>query len=441
MSRSRVGVDGFNLAMAQGTGVATYGRVLVKALRGLDYAVDGVYGFGVARRHPPAVREALFFAQFDEARRRRTLMSWMRLALASSLTSAVGRRLQEVPLSGLVKREALGGRLPDFDRVFALGDLFDLAARGFRRHGRFLSLTLPDPPAIMHWTYPLPVRIKGALNLYTLHDLVPMRLPFTTLDDRPYYDRLIRACLKQGDHVVTVSETSRHDILDVYGADTDRVTNCYQAVDLPESADGDPGELGERLRTLFGLEVGEYFLFVGAIEPKKNLGRLIEAYLSAGLDRPLIVAGPPAWKAEGELRLVGGAAAAPGADRVRRLGWLPADHLRALVAGARAVLSPSLYEGFGLPMVEAMAMGTPVMTSAQGASPEIAGDAALIVDPYDVRDIVAGLRRLDADASLRRELSAAGRARVQAFSMNAYRERLARLHGRLLARPSTGDSA
>lgn len=435
MPRKHVGVDGFNLAMTHGTGVATYGRVLVKALRGLDYAVDGVYGLGVARRHPPAVREALFFAQFDEARERRTLLRRMRSALAPPMR----RRLLEVPLSGLVKREALGGRLPAFDRVFALGGLFDLAAGGFRRHGRFLRLTLPNPPAIMHWTYPLPVRIEGALNLYTLHDLVPMRLPFTTLDDRPYYDRLIRACLKQGDHVVTVSETSRRDILDIYGADPARVTNGYQAVDLPEGADGDAGSLGERLRTLFGLEVGEYFLFVGAIEPKKNLGRLIEAYLSAGVDRPLIVAGPRAWKAEGELRLLEGAAAAPGAERVRRLGWLPADHLRVLVAGARAVLSPSLYEGFGLPMVEAMAMGTPVMTSAEGASPEIAGDAAVIVDPYDVRDIVAGLRRLDADAGLRRDLSAAGRTRAQAFSMSAYRERLARLHERLLARPSTGD--
>jgi len=84
-----------------------------------------------------------------------------------------------------------------------------LGARYSRRYGRFTTVRAPDPPAIMHWTYPLPLRLEGARNLYTLHDLVPLRLPFTSLEDRRYYDRLIRACLTSADHICTVSETSR----------------------------------------------------------------------------------------------------------------------------------------------------------------------------------------------------------------------------------------
>uniref|UniRef100_B0T6Z1 Glycosyl transferase group 1 n=1 Tax=Caulobacter sp. (strain K31) TaxID=366602 RepID=B0T6Z1_CAUSK len=432
----RVGLDGFNLAMPFGTGVATYARVLSQALRGLGRSIDVVYGLDVPRRTPETLRETLFFSRLGEGRSggepptKPTLGQAMRRVFLSPMT----REALEIPVTGRVMREAMVPRLPAFDRLFTLGGLFYLAARHFRRYGRFMTVRLPDPPAIMHWTYPLPLRLEGALNLYTLHDLVPLRLPFTTLDDKGYYDRLIRRCLLTADHIVTVSEASRRDILDLFPVDPDRITNTYQAVSAPRTPPLDGPALAGRLRALFDLRPRGYFLFFGAIEPKKNVGRMIEAYLAAELETPLVLVGPRAWKADDELRLLEGAHGTrlKGVERIRRIDYLPAEHLEALVRGARAVLFPSLYEGFGLPALEAMTLGAPVMAGAAGALPEIVGGAARLVDPHDVDAMAQALRELDGDEALRARLSAAGRERAAAFSMAAYQGRLAALHGRLL---------
>lgn len=449
--RASVGLDGFNLALPRGTGVATYGRVLSQALRGLGRSVDVIYGLDVPRRAPADLRETLFFARLGEQRPagegdgKATLRQTLRRAFLSPGV----REPLEIPVTGRVIREAVSERLPAFDRLFTLGGLFHLAARHFKRYGRFMTVRLPDPPAIMHWTYPLPLRLEGALNLYTVHDLVPLRLPFTTLDDKVYHDRLIRRCLADADHVVTVSEASRRDILDLFPIDPDRVTNTYQAVAAPETAP-DAATLAARLRALFDLEPQGYFLFFGAIEPKKNVGRLIQAYLAAETKTPLVLVGPRAWLADDELRLLEGGHGArlPGAERIRRIDYLPAAHLQTLVRGARAVLFPSLYEGFGLPALEAMALGTPLMAGAAAAIPEVVGEAARLVDPYDVDAMTRALRELDGDAALRSRLAAAGPERAAVFSMAAYQDRLAALHARLLdaggpssrRRPIPGDA-
>jgi len=436
--RRRVGLDGFNLAIARGTGVATYARNLSAALRGMGREIDVLYGLNVPPRAPRQLRETLFFSELGEGRSgdeppKARAWSWLP-------PSPWPQELVETPVTGRVIRSALAARLPAFDRLFTRPSLFHAAARHFRSYGRFMTVRVPDPPAVMHWTYPLPLRLEGARNLYTLHDLVPLRLPFTSLDNRRDYHRLIRTCLATADHICTVSETSRQDIIDLFGADPVRVTNTYQAVSAPDpESSGDPVRLAHRLRTLFGLEPGGYFLFFGAIEPKKNVGRLIEAYLLADVATPLVLAGPRAWKADAELRLLegGDAGALKGLGRIRRLDYLPADYLGSLVRGARAVLFPSLYEGFGLPMLEAMAGGVPVMAGAGGALPEVAGEAALLVNPYDVQAMAQAIRRLDSDAGLRAGLAAAGALRAQAFSMAAYQSRLGDLHEQVLAGPAS----
>jgi glycosyltransferase involved in cell wall biosynthesis len=331
-----------------------------------------------------------------------------------------------------VIRDGLSSPIPAFDRLFTAHKLFQISNAHFRLTGRFVRVRVPSPPAIMHWTYPIPVHLEGAHNVYTLHDLVPLRLPYASTEDKRYYDDLIRKCLDTAALICTVSESSRNDILSLFPIDPGRVVNTYQPVDIPERL-LDLTELEKRLSRLFDLRPGGYFLFFGAIEPKKNVGRLIEAYLSSEVETPLVIVGAGGWNADRELRLLRGAhgTSLSAGRNIRMLEYLPRPLLMELVQGARAVLFPSLYEGFGLPALEALALGAPLLTSSQSALPEIVGDAALKVDPYDVAAIAANMRRLDGDAALRTRLAAAGPIQARSFSPQRYRQRIKQMYGRL----------
>jgi glycosyltransferase involved in cell wall biosynthesis len=161
---------------------------------------------------------------------------------------------------------------------------------------------------------------------------------------------------------------------------------------------------------------GAFVLSVGSLEPGKNRARLVRALRElrdSGVDVALLVVGQPAWRFAGdqetvrELRME---------DRVRFAGYAPLGDLPALYSAATVVALPSLYEGFGLPVLEAMACGAPVLTSNVSATAEVAGEAALLVDPYRVESIRDGLRRLLGDEHLRAALARAGRARAAEFS-------------------------
>ena len=272
----------------------------------------------------------------------------------------------------------------------------------------------------------------------TIHDLVPLRLPNTTLDNKRYFFQLIQHIVRRADHIVTVSEHSRRDIVSLFGVPEDRISNTYQAVTVPPRALARTNdEVADEIINLFGLDPGEYYLFVGALEPKKNVGRLIDAYAASGSRRPLIVAGGQGWQNKADLERIANPrfsnyrvteTTISKVERVRRIPSLSADQLMTLMRGARALLFPSLFEGFGLPVLEAMTLGTPVMTSNVTSLPEVAGDAALLVDPYEVSDMAAAIRRLDNDADLLDDLSMRGRQQARLYSMENYVTRLARVY-------------
>jgi glycosyltransferase involved in cell wall biosynthesis len=425
----RVGIDGFNLAMPRGTGVATYGRILTEALGSLGCHVDVLYGLGITRKTPAMLREVLFFDGLDTESGRAPPTAMTPRWFEEAIGTRFGVRGLQIPITGRVVATGFASRLPHFDRVLNVPDLFRLAERYFKRTRRFLRVRLPDPPKIMHWTYPLPLLLEGAHNVFTLHDLVPLRLPYTTLDNKRAYLRLIRGCLRWGDHVCTVSEASRRDIMELFAAPPERITNTYQTASLPPPP-VPLAELDTWLAGLFDLRRGGYFLFFGALEPKKNVGRIIEAYLAAGLETPLVIVGGRAWKSETELRLVQGKEGKriTGTEQVRMLEYMPGTWLSGLVQGARAVLFPSLYEGFGLPVLEAMQLGIPVLTSTESSLPEVAGDAAVLVDPYRTTDIAEALRIIDGDDDLRARMSDAGRQQAELFSLAAYQARLAAMY-------------
>ncbi len=427
----RIGVDGYNLAMPHATGVATYGVELVRAIQAMGHQAEGVFGIRVPA--DPALREvALFDAvkrQADVARRpgrARTILRSMRPV-----------RMRAVPLSDNVDKNAFTGSMPAFDRISSANHLFENALTFFRTTRRFVRITLPHAPAVMHWTYPVPIVVRGIPNIYTLHDLVPLKLPYTTRDNKALYGRLVAQCIACAAQLCTVSESSKRDIVDRFGIDPARVTNTYQTVEvLPAALQADPAEDARAIEGVFGLGHRDYFLYYGAIEPKKNVGRLIEAYLSARMTAPLVIVGARAWQSEGELRLIpeGGASGAAGiyhghrGQTIVRLDYMPRELLAKLVRGAKALVFPSLYEGFGLPVLEAMALGTPVITSTASSLPEVAGDAGLLVNPFDVAALQAAMTRLDGDPELCAQMSIRGIEQARRFAPERYKERLAGLY-------------
>jgi glycosyltransferase involved in cell wall biosynthesis len=216
--------------------------------------------------------------------------------------------------------------------------------------------------------------------------------------------------------VIAISAATRDALLRRYRADPARVAVVHHGVAASFRPVADPALIAAA-RARHGLD-RPYFLYVGTVQPRKNLARLIAAFAAATAESPeprplLAIGGRRGWlTAEIERR----AAELGAAGQVRFLGYLPDADLPALLGGALAFVFPSLYEGFGMPVLEAMACGAPVLTSATSALPEVAGNAALLVDPADTGAIAAALARLADDGALRAELRGRGLARAGLFS-------------------------
>lgn len=228
-----------------------------------------------------------------------------------------------------------------------------------------------------------PLRARPPV-VVTVHDAAVLRYPHTFPPWHRHTGRLaLRGAVRSADAIVAVSAFTRDELSELLGVAHDRVRVIGNGVEPVFVEQGRAAE-------------GDYVLAVGTLEPRKNLARVVEAARLAGV----------------ELRVVG----AQGWGGVSVPGWVGRaddDELAALYRGARCFLFPSLYEGFGIPILEAMACGTPVVTSRDGATEEIAGGAAVLVDPLDVSSIVAGIH----EAERRRdELVPRGRARASEFT-------------------------
>lgn len=426
----RIGIDGYNLAIPNGTGVATYGASLARAAASMGHAVEGVFGIDPGKR--PETRETLFFEQFGRGHNRGKVVQ---RAGRQVMLHHGARRLTEVPLTDHVDKRGFGQRWPDFSALWTSPLLFEEAWGRFHVLRRFTTVRMPNPPAIMHWTYPVPVRMAGSRNVYTVHDLVPLKLPHTTLDNKTFHDRLMRRLVREADHIATVSEASRDDILAMFDADPGKVTNTYQSSPLPEAvARSSDAEDHAMIESVFGLPAKGFYLFFGASDPKKNIGRIVDGYLASQSNRPLVVVSSRDWgmsEASGGLGKDGMVYGRKVDRPIVQLQYLPREMLFRLIRSARAVLFPSLYEGFGLPALEAIQLGTPVISSNTSSLPEVVGGGGLLVDPYDARQIADAIRRIDGDDALLAALGAAGREHARKFSDAAFVERLGDLYARL----------
>lgn len=434
----RVLIDGYNLGLENGTGVATYARNLSHELGALGHDVDVLYGKRASAARDPLLREIQFFDPEEDERSK--LLAKIGLGLGA-FHGPLTFRAERIPVSGRVITRSFDSKFPHFDRLYNAPDLYRRAHAAFALWRRLSPIRLPKLPDLAHWTYPIPLHVKGRPNVYTLHDLVPLRLPYTTLDHKRRYLEMLRQLDRKAAHFVTVSENSKRDLVDLVGIAPERISNSYQAVTIPAKYRDKPeDQVAREVEGLTGFDYKGYFLFWGSLEPKKNIGRMIEAYLSAQVDTPLVIVGAQAWKADQELKLLGETATLYGSierrrgarRRVIQLPYAPFPLLVSLIRGAKAALFPSLYEGFGLPVLEAMLLGTPVIASNTSSLPEVAGEAALLVDPYDAQAITQAIRAFDADDSLRADYAQRGRKQADIYSPERYRERLKHVYDRHL---------
>ncbi len=266
---------------------------------------------------------------------------------------------------------------------------------------------LHDPCGIAPFVSP-----GGYKKITTVHDAIPFIYPETQpLLTRLVFQTLIRASKYTADAVITVSEDAAKDLQKHIGIAPNKLHVTANGVHTAPMF-----SKAQCQQTLQHLGISaNYFLYVGALHPRKNLSRVLEAFTALSqADTQLVIVGPPSWGANETLAEI--LETAKASNRVIFTNYVSDEMLHQLYQSALALVFPSLYEGFGLPALEAMSHGTPVITSNVSSLPEVVGDAALLVDPKDVGAIRAALLRLLEDPALRQSLSIKGKARAATFT-------------------------
>jgi glycosyltransferase involved in cell wall biosynthesis len=256
--------------------------------------------------------------------------------------------------------------------------------------------------------------VKTCQQVVSIHDmtfhLVPRR---HSLHKLVYFRTMIPAMIRQSDMLIAISECTKRDLLRFVATDENKIEVVHHGVESRFQPVRDRSRL-DRVREKYGLK-NDFILFVGLIEPRKNLGNLVEAYAASGLCEKLdlVLAGNLGWDYSGLFAKIGSSGLR---DKILLPGYIADSDLPALYSLAQIFVYPSLYEGFGLPVLEAMACGAPVVTSAVSSLPEVVGDAAILVEPRDPGMLAAALQKISRDDELRASLSERARLRSQFFT-------------------------
>jgi glycosyltransferase involved in cell wall biosynthesis len=279
-----------------------------------------------------------------------------------------------------------------------------------------------------------PVNVAPLLSqtpsVVTVHDLAFERFPeqYPVMKQR-YLRAMTRLSVRRAARVIAVSEATKHDLCRLYGCDPGRVTVVPNGIAAEMRRP--PEDDIERFRAEQRLP-DRFVLFVGTLQPRKNLETLLRAFalLQAELEWPLVVVGAPGWRDAPIYRLVESLGLR---ERVRFAGFAPAETLPYWYGAATLLVYPSFYEGFGLPVLEAMACRTPVVVSNASSLPEVVGDAGLLVSPRDVEGFAEAIGRLARQDGLRQELGAAGWRRSQTFRWRSTAEATAAVYREVAA--------
>lgn len=268
---------------------------------------------------------------------------------------------------------------------------------------------------LFHWTNFLCCSQRAGKKILTVHDISFFLFPeYHPLKRRLLFKALFPRSLEQADHIITDSHNTKNDLVRYFQVPASKITAIHLGADpsfAPVTQEGAAPVLSG-----YGISFGRYLLCVGTLEPRKNLVRLLLAYDQFRASHPselqLVLVGADGWLNQ---ELYSTIERSSWKSDIKILGYVPKTQLPALYSGAVAFIYPSVYEGFGLPPLEAMACGAAVITSNCSSLPEVVGDAALAVDPIKIDDIAGAISKLAGDGALRETLKRRGLARAKVF--------------------------
>lgn len=297
-------------------------------------------------------------------------------------------------------------------------DCTDVAVIPFPRlwtHVRLSWEMARRPPDVLFVPAHVLPLVRPSASLVTVHDLGYLHFPKAHPRlQRLYLDLSTRWNARVAAHILADSEATKSDLVTHYATPPDKITVAYPGRDETLAPVRDSTEI-ETVKAHCGI-VGDYFLYVGTLQPRKNLSRIVNAFATLKSKAVLVLAGTRGWLYQDlftQVRRMGLE------GRVLFPGYIPDKDKAVLMSGALAFVFPSLYEGFGLPVIEAQSCGCSVITSTTSSLPEVAGDAALLVDPHDVTAISAAMQRVIAEPALREHLIDRGFVNARRFSWEA----------------------
>jgi glycosyltransferase involved in cell wall biosynthesis len=419
----RILLESFPLTLKKGTGIYTYSLNLLKALNELD-----IHNIGLLLLFETRVRKLV-----DRRSKKKLVILQNYADLMDELYRSEGvdmgqgwRRLKWLTSCVLAQPGIID--IPDYMKPSLREILTENTPTpfDFLEHNHPYVVDLPRPNLIVksrvnatgqvkvkrlvenydvfHCTHLSPLSVPGLPRVTTVHDIIPLLRPELTRDNRRLFAELLQINLQASDQVIAVSEATKKDLVEFCNISPEKVSVVHEAAstDLAPMTfeEAAPFLRSLKLITITG-EFQPYFLFIGNIEPKKNVRRIVEAFQQFSLrDKTgykLVIVGSRAWGYDAVRDLLEGLIKR---RKVLITGYLPVNYLPALLSQARAFLFPSLIEGFGLPVLEAMACGCPVITSTAPSITEICGDAAIQVDPLSVAQLAQAMSQVAANDPL-----------------------------------------
>ena len=418
-------IDSYDLAVAEGTGIKSYGLQLISVLK--EFGANPELLVSARTSHNPLLAKSMLYDPPEK--NERAVQGWRRV-LKQRIRLGSLKAIHVPPTNG-----DPGPLVPESVFPYGMGCsvIFNCyrASRAIQEKAEVIStFQTAKKYHVWHATQPLSLRHKNAVQITTIHDLIPILHPHLCDEARPLFYQRVEESIRNSRAIAVDSENTKADLLNHFHVPEEKIVVTHLCSRI-SAEDCDPRTV-ETAMKVFNLQRQNYILFVGTLDVRKNVCRLVQAYLSLESDQTLVLVGRKGWRFEEELKILSQMKTGKGQD-VRLLAYVPQPMLAALYAGASCLAFPSLAEGFGLPVLEAMVSGCPVVCSSTTSLPEAGGDAVEYVDPLSVESIASGLAKVLNNPAYRQTLIARGREQARIFSRERFAEKIAELYGKALA--------